>query len=61
MRAGNTLRDDLRRSERAIRDVGGRIFGLIVNAIEPNRGSYGYGYGSYGYNYSYSYSEKADT
>jgi capsular exopolysaccharide synthesis family protein len=61
VRAGNTLRDDLRRSERAIRDVGGNIFGLIVNAIEPNSRSYGYGYGSYGYNYSYSYSEKANT
>jgi capsular exopolysaccharide synthesis family protein len=59
VRAGKTLRDDLRRSERAIRGVGGRLFGLVVNAIEPNNRSYGYGYGYYGYGYSYSAEESA--
>jgi capsular exopolysaccharide synthesis family protein len=57
--AGKTLRDDIKRSERAIRSVGSKIFGLIVNAIEPNSRSYGYGYSYYRYNYTYS--EKSDT
>jgi capsular exopolysaccharide synthesis family protein len=59
VRASKTLRDDLRRSERAIRSVGGRLFGLVVNAIEPNNRSYGYGYGYYGYGYGYSAEESA--
>jgi capsular exopolysaccharide synthesis family protein len=57
--AGKTVRDDVKRSERAIRSVGSKIFGLIVNAIEPNNRSYGYGYTYYGYNYRYS--EKSET
>jgi polysaccharide biosynthesis transport protein len=46
--AGKTLRDDLKRSARAINAVGGRIFGVIVNAIEPDHRS-GYYYSYYGY------------
>ena len=46
--AGKTLRDDVKRSERLIRDVGGKIFGVIVNAIEPDQRS-GYYYSYYGY------------
>jgi capsular exopolysaccharide synthesis family protein len=46
--AGTTLRDDLKRSERTLRAVGGKIFGVIVNAIEPDHRS-GYYYSYYGY------------
>lgn len=49
VRADHTLREDVRRSSRQIRDVGGTIFGVIVNEIDAaERGyySYGYGYGS---------------
>lgn len=49
VRADHTLRDDIRRSSKQIRDVGGTIFGAIVNEIDAaERGyySYGYGYGS---------------
>ena len=34
--AGKTLRDELKRSARQIRNVGGTIFGVIVNGIEPD-------------------------
>ena len=34
VRADKTLREDVRRSARAIRDVGGRVVGVIVNEIE---------------------------
>ena len=46
--AGKTLRDDIKRSERMIRNVGSKIFGVIVNAIEPDHRS-GYYYSYYGY------------
>lgn len=46
--AGKTLRDDLKRSERQIRAVEGNIFGIVVNAIEPDHRS-GYYYSYYGY------------
>ena len=46
--AGKTLRDDLKRSERMVRAVDGKIFGVIVNAIEPDQRS-GYYYSYYGY------------
>ena len=46
--AGKTLRDEIKRSARQIRDVGGNIVGVIVNAIEPDSRS-GYYYSYYGY------------
>ncbi len=46
--AAKTLRDDLKRSERLVRAVEGKIFGVIVNAIEPDHRS-GYYYSYYGY------------
>ena len=48
VRADKTLRDDIKRSARQIRSVGGTIFGTIVNAIEPDTRS-GYYYSYYGY------------
>jgi polysaccharide biosynthesis transport protein len=56
--AGKTLREDLKRSERSIRAVGSKIFGVVVNAIEPNNRSYGY-YSYYNYGYRYAENEKA--
>lgn len=47
-RADKTVRDDLKRSARQIRNVSGSIFGVIVNAIEPDARS-GYYYSYYGY------------
>lgn len=46
--AGKTLRDDLKRSERHLRAVGGNIFGVILNAVEPDQRN-GYYYSYYGY------------
>jgi succinoglycan biosynthesis transport protein ExoP len=48
VRADKTLRDDIKRSARQIRAVNGKIFGTIVNAIEPDNRS-GYYYSYYGY------------
>jgi capsular exopolysaccharide synthesis family protein len=48
VRADKTLRDDIKRSARQIRNVNGTIFGTIVNAIEPDNRS-GYYYSYYGY------------
>lgn len=49
VRADKTLREDVKRSARQIRDVGGAITGLIVNEIDTSdRSYYSYGY-SYGY------------
>jgi capsular exopolysaccharide synthesis family protein len=53
VRASKTLRDELRRSARMIRDVGGSIVGVIVNEFDTRDSSYGgyysgYGYGRYG-------------
>lgn len=47
-RAGKTVRDDLKRSARQLRNVDSTIFGVIVNAIEPDMRS-GYYYTYYGY------------
>ncbi|MFN0247152.1 MAG: GumC family protein [Kofleriaceae bacterium] len=45
VRADKTLREDIKRSARHLRGVGGTIFGVIVNAIEPdNRSGYYYSY-----------------
>jgi len=53
--ADKTLRDDIKRAARQIRNVGGQIFGVVVNAIDDSRSTYYYGkYGAY-----YSYDEKA--
>jgi polysaccharide biosynthesis transport protein len=46
--ADKTIRDDIKRSARQIRAVQGKIFGVIVNAIEPDQRS-GYYYSYYGY------------
>ncbi|HEX4421795.1 MAG TPA: polysaccharide biosynthesis tyrosine autokinase [Kofleriaceae bacterium] len=48
VRASKTMRDELRRSAKMIRDVGGSIVGVIVNELDA-RDRYGYGYGGYGY------------
>jgi len=49
VRASKTMRDELRRSARMIRDVGGSIVGVIVNELAARDSYYGgYGYGSYG-------------
>ena len=53
VRAGKTLRDELKRSARQIRDVGGTIFGVVVNEFDAR------GRGSYYYNY-YGYREPSD-
>jgi capsular exopolysaccharide synthesis family protein len=46
VKAAQTLRDELKRSARHVRTVGGTIFGVIVNGIEPDSRS-GYGYYQY--------------
>ena len=49
VRADKTLREDIRRSTKQIHDVGGWIFGVIVNEVNvSDRSYYSYGYG-YGY------------
>lgn len=53
VKAAQTLREDLRRSARLIRNVHGTIFGVIVNAMEPDSRN-GYSYYSY-----YGYSEES--
>ena len=47
-KAGKTLREELRRSAKHVRNVNGKIFGTILNAIEPDKRS-GYYYSYYGY------------
>jgi len=49
VRASKTMRDELRRSARMIRDVGGAIVGVIVNELDARDSYGGYGYGGYGY------------
>jgi capsular exopolysaccharide synthesis family protein len=51
VRASKTMRDELRRSARMIRDVGGSIVGVIVNELDSRDRYYGYGYGGYGHRY----------
>jgi succinoglycan biosynthesis transport protein ExoP len=50
VKAAQTLRDELKRSARHVRNVGGTICGVIVNGIEPDSHS-GYSYYTY-YGYS---------
>jgi len=52
VKAAQTLREELKRSVRHVRTVGGTIFGVIVNGIEPDSRS---GYSHYAY---YGYSDK---
>lgn len=48
--ADKTLREELKRSAKQIKSVNGKIFGVIVNAIEPDqRSGYYYAYGGYSY------------
>jgi succinoglycan biosynthesis transport protein ExoP len=56
---GKTLREDLRFSERTIRSVGTKIFGLIVNAIAAGGRSGYYSYYRYGYGHDSEKAEKA--
>ncbi|MBC8071454.1 MAG: polysaccharide biosynthesis tyrosine autokinase [Deltaproteobacteria bacterium] len=50
VRASKTMRDELRRSARMVRDVGGSIVGVIVNELDARDSYYGgYGQGGYGY------------
>jgi capsular exopolysaccharide synthesis family protein len=50
VRASKTLREELRRSAKMIRDVGGTIVGVVVNELDAHDSYYGgYGYGGYGY------------
>lgn len=48
VRAGRTLREELKRSARQIRDVGGSIFGVVVNELSNNEGGAYYYYSYYG-------------
>jgi capsular exopolysaccharide synthesis family protein len=48
IKAGKTLRDEIKRAAREVRAVDGTIVGVIVNAIEPDNRS-GYYYSYYGY------------
>jgi succinoglycan biosynthesis transport protein ExoP len=55
VRASKTMRDELRRSTKMVRDVGGSIVGVIVNELDARDSGYGYGgygYGRYGGYYS---------
>ena len=54
VKAGQTLREEIKRSAKQIRNVGGTIFGVIVNAIEPDSRN---GYSYYAY---YGYTEKSE-
>lgn len=58
VRASKTMRDELRRSTRMIRDIGGSIVGVIVNELDA-RDNY-YGYGGYGGYYGRYYGHDAD-
>ncbi|HSN25736.1 MAG TPA: CpsD/CapB family tyrosine-protein kinase, partial [Kofleriaceae bacterium] len=51
-KSGKTLREELKRSARMIHNVNGTIFGVILNALEPDSRN-GYSYYSY-----YGYAEK---
>ncbi len=59
VRASKTMRDELRRSAKMIRDVGGSIVGVIVNELDA-RDSHYYGYGGHGYGSYYGYDSRTD-
>src|SRR5262249_12414000 len=49
VRSGKTLRDEVKRSARQLRNVGGTIIGVIVNEFNASsRDGYYYGYYNYG-------------
>ena len=61
VRASKTMRDELRRSTRMIRDIGGSIVGVIVNELDARDSYYGYGRYSYGrYGGYYGHDAEAD-
>jgi capsular exopolysaccharide synthesis family protein len=47
VRAGKTLRDELKRSVRTFHEVGGTVLGTIVNGLDPRSGDASYYYYSY--------------
>lgn len=51
VRSGKTVRDELKRSAGQLRDVNGKIFGVILNEFDKREGGGYYGYYSY-YGYS---------
>jgi polysaccharide biosynthesis transport protein len=52
VRAGKTVRDEVKRSSNMVRDVGGKIFGVVLNEFDRRDGSTYYGYSYYGYSSS---------
>jgi polysaccharide biosynthesis transport protein len=58
-RAGKTLREQLKRAARQIRDVNANLAGVIVNEFDARSSDYGYYYG--GYYRSYTADEPAET
>jgi capsular exopolysaccharide synthesis family protein len=48
-RAGSTIRDDIQRSARMIRTVGGPIFGVVLNELDRRERDSYYYYSYYGY------------
>jgi capsular exopolysaccharide synthesis family protein len=60
VRAGKTLRDDLKRSVHTFREVGAPMLGTIVNEIDHRSGSYYY-YSYYGYGDDRDSSKKRST
>ncbi|HET9621095.1 MAG TPA: polysaccharide biosynthesis tyrosine autokinase [Kofleriaceae bacterium] len=60
VRASRTMRDELKRSSKMIRDIGGAIVGVIVNELDT-RERYSYGsYGGYGGRYGAYYGQDGD-
>jgi capsular exopolysaccharide synthesis family protein len=57
VRAGKTLRDEVRRAAREIRSVDGPITGVILNEFDMDDRRYGYYY-RYRYNYAYGEDQK---
>ncbi|HTJ44213.1 MAG TPA: polysaccharide biosynthesis tyrosine autokinase [Kofleriaceae bacterium] len=57
VRAGKTLRDEVRRAAREIRSVDGPITGVILNEFDMEDRRYGYYY-RYRYNYAYGEDQK---
>ena len=51
VRAGKTLRDEVKRAVRQIRDVDGQVVGVILNQMDAHDRRYGYYSSYYGYGY----------
>jgi capsular exopolysaccharide synthesis family protein len=60
VRASKTMRDELRRSARMIRDIGGTVVGVIVNELDARDSYYGGVYGGYYGRYGAYYGHDAD-